>query len=154
MKKILLASLIATAFGASTSAFAGNTQTMAVSATITGTCKLQSSTAMAFGSIDPSSLIAASASAAVTYKCTNGTAPTSLTAVGANDLLTQKRMLTGASTFMNYSIAFTAPTTAGNGFGTGSTATSVSVTGTVAVADFANAAAGAYADTLTFTIAP
>ena len=154
MKKILLASLIATAFGASTSAFAGNTQTMAVSATITGTCKLQSSTAMAFGSIDPSSLTAASASAAVTYKCTNGTAPTSLTAVGANDSAGQKRMLTGASTFMNYSIAFTAPTTAGTGFGPLTTATTVSVTGTVAVADFANAAAGAYADTLTFTIAP
>ena len=154
MKKILLASMIAAAFGASTSAFAGNTQTMAVSATITGTCKLQSSTAMAFGSIDPSSLTAATATAAVTYKCTSGTAPTALTAVGANDSAGQKRMLTGASTYMNYSIAFTAPTTAGNGFGTGSTATTVSVTGTVAVADFSNAVAGAYADTLTFTIAP
>lgn len=154
MKKILLATLIAGAFAASTSAIAGNSQSMAVSASITGTCKLQSSVPMAFGAIDPSSTVAATAPASVTYKCTNGTAPTSLVAVGANDSAGQKRLLTGAATFMNYSIAFTAPTTAGNGFGTGSTATSVSVTGTVAVADFANAAAGAYADTLTFTIAP
>ena len=155
MKKILLATLIATAFGASTSAIAGNSQSMAVSASITGTCKLQSSAPMAFGAIDPSSTTAATAPASVTYKCTNGTAPTSLVAVGANDTTAgQKRLLTGTATFMNYSIAFTAPTTAGNGFGTGSTATTVSVTGTVAVADFANATAGLYADTLTFTIAP
>ncbi len=154
MKKLLLATLIASAVGVSTSAMAGNTQTMAVSATITGTCKLQSSTAMAFGSIDPSSVTAATAGANVTYKCTNGTAPTSLTAVGANDSAGQKRLLTGASTYMNYSISFTAPVAVGGGFAAGVTATTVSVTGTIAVADFANATAGAYADTLTFTIAP
>src|SRR5258706_15029769 len=101
MKKILLASMIAAAFGASTSAFAGNTQTMAVSATITGTCKLQSAAALAVCSNDPSNLTAATANADVTYKCTNGNAPTSLTAGGANDSGVQNRMLNRAAAFLD-----------------------------------------------------
>ena len=155
MKKILLASLIATAFGASTSAFAGNTQTMAVSATIVGTCNLQSASALAFGNVDPSVAANVVKTATVTYKCTNGTAPTSLTDLSANNSAGQRRMKGAVSaSFMNYSVAYTAPTAAGNGFGSGSSATSVTVTGTLAFADFQNSVADTYNDTLTFTIAP
>jgi spore coat protein U-like protein len=157
MKKILIAAAIASALGVSTSAVAGNTQTMAVSATIAGTCKLQSATALAFGTIDPSVAIDAITTATVTYKCTNGLAPTALTgltATGANDSLAQKRMLNGTTNFLNYQISFTSPTATGNGFGSGSTANTVTITGKILATDFQNASALTYNDTLTFTIAP
>ncbi|NIO38914.1 MAG: hypothetical protein GTO41_01175, partial [Burkholderiales bacterium] len=70
-----------------TSANAANSNTLKVSATITGTCNFNSANnaagnaELAFGTLDQTSTAAASAPAvAVNYWCTNGTAVSTFTA--------------------------------------------------------------------------
>ena len=141
-------------FFASAAQAGSTTGTMAVSATVSGTCKITTApSAMAFGTIDPSVVAAAvTASSSFTYKCTTGLTPTSLVDdKGLNVVVAQMKMASAALR-LNYGIAYTATLAAGTGFGTGSTATTISVAGTIPLLDAQNAAAGVYADTVTFTL--
>ena len=153
MKKILLASLIATVFGASTSAIAAGTQTMPVTATVVPKCSFTASTTMDFGTIDPSivAVNVTSTGGTLSYRCTNKTTPTSIAVTAdANGTAAAPLLKSGTDT-LAFSVVVPA-LTAGTGFG--GAAQTVTIAGTISLANAQAAAAGTYTDTLTFTIAP
>ena len=154
MKKIILAVALSGLFLTSAAQAATDTATMAVSATVSGTCKITTnSTPMAFGPIDPSTVsVAPTATSTFSYKCTTGKSPTALTDdKGANEVGVQMRMASGGN-FLNYGIAYTATLAAGTGFGSGSTATTITVNGTIPLNDAQNAVAATYGDSVIFTL--
>ncbi len=167
MKSLKFARLTALAVlvaGAS-SAFAADSTTLAVSATVTGTCKLYTSAGggalgagtltMGFGGIDPTSAGPATATTDVFFKCTKGSTPAFT--VGGSATSPYGGTLTGSGTAtgnsMTYSIAWTAPG-AGSGAGFGVNAQSVTLNGSILAAQFSIAAAGPYAETVTISLAP
>ncbi len=154
MKKILIATAISGLFMAGAAQAGTATATMGVSATVNGTCKITTApTAMAFGIIDPSIVAAnVTASSSIAYKCTTGLTPLSLADDGGlNKVGVQSNMASGALR-LKYGYTYPATLAAGTGFGSGSTATTVAVAGTILLADAQSAAAGVYADTVTFTL--
>lgn len=139
-------------------AAAADSQSITVSASVAGTCKLTTVNNMSF-TLDPSVVSPGAATAAIDYKCTKGTAPTTFsvggsstgtyTATGANALAG-----TGTNTdTIGYTITWTAPTGLGTGFGAGSTATTVTLTGAIPYVNFANVAADTYSKQVTISIA-
>ena len=147
MKSKSLAAGMAVAVLAAPAAMAAGTHTLNVSATVNGTCSFDlPNSPMAFGAIDPSGSTPAAASATVSFHCSNGQAYT-VTLSG-----TGSYTLTGAG-----SLPYSASITSGaSGTGTGMTgaAQSVVVDAAIAVADYQNANAGVYSDTLTLNVAP
>lgn len=142
----------AAGFG-STSALAADTSSVAVSAAVSGNCKFNSGGAVSF-TLDPSS--AADATGTVTqpaFWCTKGTAYTLTDDDGINELVAGAQRMKHATIlteFIPYSFAYT---TSGAGTGKGTPIT-MNITSTVLNADYVNAAAGNYADTVTLTINP
>ena len=155
MKKLLIAATVSGLFFASAAQAGSSTGTMAVSATVSGTCKITTAAGtLAFGTIDPSIVAAAvTTSTTFAYKCTTGLTPLSMSNnLGVNFVGAQAKMASGAN-LLNYSVAFAAQTlTAGTGFGTGSVATTITENGTIALVDAQSAAAGSYTDTVTITL--
>lgn len=132
-------------------ALAAGSTTLAVTATVIGTCTFSaSSTPLAFGNINPSSTSNATATANVLYKCTKNTASAGVTATGG---LT--RNMTGPlpADLLPYTLALSGDTQTGLGFGAGTDRTMV-VTGTITPAQFQNAAVGAYSENVTLNITP
>lgn len=155
--RILALSLLSAGLMTAGSALAASTtHAVAVSATITGNCKFQaaSGATLAFGTIDPSGAGNVTTSGTATYRCTTGVSPTVTSDDGLNELAAgAPRMRIGATTnYLPYSFSL-AGLVAGTGHGAGNDKT-LTINGTVLQSDYANAAAGAYVDTLTLTIAP
>jgi hypothetical protein len=163
LRNILLKSAIAaTVFSVTGASLAGGTHTIAVSASVTGTCVVNvANSTLTFGAIDPSS---AGPVAAVwsggTFRCTNGSAYTitsddglwESSSGGANNRmkLSSATDCTVTTNCIRYTL-----TKAANGTGAGMTTNiSFNVTGQTTQADYQNAAVGNYADTVTLTVAP
>lgn len=150
LKALVVASL---AFTAGLAA-AADSQTLAVTASVTSMCKFSAaSTPLAFGAIDPSLASDKTVTANVLYKCTKGTPSAGVTTTGG---LT--RNMTGVSPLVNadtlaYTLAFTGGTQVGAGFGAGNDRTLV-VTGTITPAQYNDAAAGSYSENVTLNITP
>ena len=140
-----------------TTAQAANSVVMDVSATVLSksNCKFPNGAlTLPFGAIDPSGTSNASASATTTFSCA-GSAP------NATFLITQDGGLFNASgnrlqhatvagAFLRYSLNLT-PT---SGTVAKNTTQTVTISGTIAPADYQQAIAGNYADTVTLTITP
>lgn len=130
---------------------AGNTASIAVSANIAGVCQATAGGSLVFTLDATLSSDATAVATQPSFWCTKGTAwalgdDTGLWASGGS-----KRMKgPGAADFVKYSMSYT---TSGTGGGK-STPIGVSLAGTVVNADYINATAGAYADTVTLTITP
>jgi spore coat protein U-like protein len=157
-KRHLWALAIGWAVLGSAPAFA-DTYSLSVSATVQGVCKFTQAAGQTLtfannvtGGIDPSLATNATANATVTYKCTNGTAPSAFTGTGTHDLAGNKRVVNGVNA-MVYTVSLTGGG-AGDGFGPGSTNKTLTVAGTIDPTQFQGAPAGTYTDTLTLTIAP
>lgn len=140
-------------------ASAADTQALTVSATISGVCKFFSSAqTLSFGTaIDPSAAgPIPGTGAAVTYKCTKGTAATGVTAnLGLNAAGAQRNMKNTANAdLIPYSLTLTADTTAGGGFGAAVTPKNLTITSEITSTGYANASAGDYSDTVTLSILP
>lgn len=141
------------------SALAGGTHTLAVSATILSknNCQFTNAgpTALGFGTIDPSSTSPVTATASMTFRCTGSnliatyfvTSDDGLYATGAG--APRMRHGTVLTQYLPYTLDL--PQTANV---PRNVVTTLTITGTVAVADFANAMAGAYADTVVMTMTP
>lgn len=138
---------------------AGGTHNLAVGATVlsNSNCKFRngSDDQLAFGAIDPSSTANRTASANLVIRCA-GSAPTAtyllasdggLYATGSN--APRMRHATDTSRFLPYSVNLPQSGTIPK-----NTEHTVTINGTVIVSDFANAAAGAYADTVVVTLTP
>ncbi len=152
--KILTAALLA---GFAISANAADTATLTVNANVTGICKFQAATATmtlanSAGNIDPSIATSATGSTTLGYKCTKGQLPTFVNNNGLNytgtSLAVKHATLTDV---MAYGLVLT-NTGAGNGFGPA--AQTLTMAGTITQANFQNAAAGAYSDTVVITLTP
>ena len=136
-------------------AFAGDTNTVTVSANVVGTCMFDSATStLAFGALDPTSGSDVSTSTSTTFWCTKN-APYSITDDdGEHELVAnQNRMenTTTAGEFIPYSFSYNP--TSGNGSGR-TTPITLTISGTVTFTDYQNVAAGGYSDTVVLTIAP
>ncbi|TFZ08508.1 spore coat protein U domain-containing protein [Ramlibacter humi] len=160
MKLSTTARIAAICLAALAGAAHADTQSITVSATVSGVCKLTAFPNMTFTALDPTSAADGSGSTTIQYKCTKGTAPSSFTVGGSS---TGTYSGTGANALAGtggnldtipYTITWTAPTAAGSGFGTGSTATSVSLTGAILNANYVNVKADTYSKQVAIVIAP
>lgn len=151
LSNALKAVVVATLTCAAGLAAAADTQTLAVSATVTATCKFSAtSTTLAFGTIDPSTIaVDKVVTANVVYKCTNKTASLGITGV------TGPLSMSNGTDSLAFALAIADDKSTGKGFvpGTATNLTAV-VTGTLAVADIQAAAAGAYTKDVTLSITP
>ena len=110
---------------------------------------------LAFGAIDLSSSSAKTASTTTTYRCTTGTAATVTRTDGANSVSagTPRVKNSASADYMPYTLTLSGGTQTGTGHGAGQDKT-LTIDGSIAVADFQNAPAGSYTDTVTLTINP
>lgn len=151
MKKVLMA-VVAVALVAMAGSAMADTTTVAVSATVTGTCRFLSTGTITF-SLDPASGGAANGTMGQpTFWCTRGTNFSISDDDGLYESGTTHRMrhATVSTEHIPYSFTYTAT---GAGEGRGTTIT-MDIASQVANADFINALAGNYADTVLLTITP
>lgn len=151
-KNVLVVALCAAGVIGSTAALAGGTATVAVSANVVGTCKFNSGSPAVSFSLDPAS--ASDATGTVTqpvFWCTKGASYSITDDNGLHVNGGAQRMKHATlPEYIPYSFTYTT-----NGTGTGKgTPITMHIASTVVNADFINASAGAYADTVTLTIAP
>lgn len=157
------AAILAVVAFASSQAYALDTGSLQVTATVNGICKLAAVPAMGF-TLDPSSALNGTATSAVTYRCTKGTAPSEFKvggqlatpgyASGATAALGALKG-TGANTdVIPYRVDWTAPSVAGSGLGTTVTPVTVTLTGTILNADYVNVTADTYTANVAVTISP
>ena len=158
--KLVAIGLIAIGLLPSAPAFAASaTHSLGVTATVTGNCKFNTAgptavtIANSAGSIDPSVAVDATGTASVLFRCTTGTT-SGITASNGLNFTTGRNVKIGATTsVMPYTLALTGNATVGTGFGAGQDKT-LGVTATIIQANFVNAIAGTYTDTVVLTITP
>lgn len=135
-------------------AFAEDTNTVTVTANVVGTCKFLSTTStLAFGPLDPSSGADVNANTSVQFWCTKNASYTITDDDGLYELLngTQSMKHSSLNEYIPYSFSYS-PT---SGTGSGRTAPiTLNISGTVTFANYQNAAAGEYSDTVILTINP
>ena len=138
---------------------ASTTHTLSVSATVSGNCRFNTAgpTALTIatgaGVIDPAAVGPATGSATVTFRCTTGTSSAITADDGLNASGPGARRVSNGGAFMPYSLSLTNAVQVGTGHGAGQDKT-LTVDASITAANYANAAAGAYADTVTLTITP
>lgn len=136
------------------------TQGLAIGAVIVsaGNCRFDTAgpTALSFGAIDPSSLANATATANIPYRCSGGPNPNLTWSISSNDGLYETgagaprmRHTVNLTQYLPYSLnvpaSATVPKNSNQVF---------VVTGTILPADFANAIAGTYTDSVVLTMLP
>lgn len=152
MKKLIVVLIAISIIAMSGVAMAGDTATLTVSASVTGTCKFNAGATLDFGSLDPSSTADATAQVKPTYWCTKGTTATGVTAGQGLNYSSSNRMAGGTpADFIPYSLSLTGGTQTGAGKGTPLTLT---IDGTITNANYINASAGSYTDSVVLTITP
>ena len=138
---------------------ASTTHTLTVSAQVQGTCKFNTAgpttltVATGAGVIDPSAAGPATGAANVTFRCTTGTTSAITGDNGLSFSGGSRRVKNGVANFMNYTLGLTGAAQVGTGHGAGQDKTVV-VNASIIAADYQNATAGAYTDTVTLTITP
>lgn len=137
-------------------AYAAGTNTVAVSASVLGTCKFNAGAgALAFGAMDPA--LATDATAVPTnptFWCTKNAAIGPLTDDdGVNEIVANGNRMIGATyaEFIPYSMTYTPSAAVGAGK---TTPIILTLTGTVLNADYVNASVDTYSDTVTITVNP
>ena len=156
--KLLTAGLLAAGLMTSVAATAADSYTLGVSATVLGRCIFTQAPGATLtltntvGGIDPSSATSATGSANITYKCTKGQAPAFTADLGVNASGGNRRVFDGSSDYMVYALNLTSGGS-GSGFGAAENKT-LAVAGTIVQANFQNAAAGVYNDTVIINVTP
>ena len=150
MKKLLITLIAVGLIVIAGSAFA-DTTTVAVSASVTGTCKFTGAGTVAF-TLDPS--VGTNVNGTVvqpTFWCTKGASYTIADDNGVNKDGTTYRMKHASLTeYIPYTFTYTST---GAGLGKSSTIT-MNIASTVTGTDYVNASSGSYSDTVTLTINP
>lgn len=140
-------------------ATAGGTHNLSIGATVLSKniCRFTNAgpTALDFGAIDPSSVVNKTATASTTFNCT-GSSPMASYSITSNDGLysaavnaPRMRHAFDLTKYLPYTIDMPQSGTVPK-----NTIQTMTVTGTVLVANFQNALAGAYNDTVLLTIVP
>ncbi len=153
MKKrmMVLAMVLGLVVGLAGVSVAADTATVDVSATVTGVCKFSSGGSITFA-LDPS--VGTDVSGTVTqpiFWCTKGASYTITDDNGVNKSGTTYRVKHATlAEYIPYSFTYTS-----TGTGTGKTATiTMNIASTITGANYTNASAGSYADTVTLSINP
>ncbi len=133
-------------------AMTADTTTVAVSATVIGTCKFSSGGTMAFGNLDPSNPVDVNATVTQpVFWCTKGATYTITDDDGLYESGTTHQVKHATLTeYIPYSFTYTA---SGTGSGPATTIT-MDIAGTIVGTDYQNASAGDYSDTVTLSITP
>jgi len=151
MKKVLMAVIAVALVAMAGSAMAADTAAVGVSAIVAGNCKVLSPGSISYA-LDPAT--GGNATGTVTqptFWCTKASAYTITDPGGQHDSGGSKRMKHAMlDEYIPYTFTFTAT---GTGAGRGTTL-SMDIGSTVAGADYINASAGSYADSVTLTITP
>ncbi|HET20250.1 MAG TPA: hypothetical protein ENO16_06545 [Chromatiales bacterium] len=149
MKKLLIANLCVAGL-LSSAAWAGDTATVTVSATVVGTCQFNSNGTVGF-TLDPS--VGGNVTGTVSnpeFWCTKNASWTITDDLGLNEAGTQRNMKNAGTDLIPYSFGYTST---GTGEGK-STPITMNIAASVAEADYIDKPAGSYSDTVTLTIAP
>lgn len=126
-------------------AFAAGSTQLNVAGTVTATCQFASSSyEMSFGDLDPSSTADAVTRASIGYRCTNGTAASSIMINGGTSTTTVSMGQTTGSGTLPVKLDWTTPPTLGSGFGSGVAPITFSVVGRILATDLNTALAGGY----------
>lgn len=153
MKKrlVVLAMVLGLVVGLVGSVVAGDTTTVSVSASVTGTCKFISGGTISY-TLDPSAGGNVSGTVSQpTFWCTKGSSYTITDDNGINKSGTTYRMKHATlGEYIPYSFTYTST---GTGSGKGTTLT-MNIGSQVLGTDYVNASAGNYADTVTLTVNP
>ncbi len=153
MKKLILVVAALGLLAAEGPALASSTNTLSVSATVNSTCVFNSGTStLNFGALDPTSAANATAAASPTFWCTKGATYSVANDNGLHSSGSTIRMqnATDLTQFIPYTLAYT---NTGTGLGK-NTPVTLNVTGTIQNADYVNAGAGNYADSVVLTVTP
>lgn len=127
---------------------------MSMSAKVVGSCALSTVPTLAFGTLDPAASTDVTATGTVTFWCTKNAWYTLQAGNGAHfDITKSTRQLRGPSASDLIPYALSPAVSAGTGQGKQSPL-SVTLTAKILGYDYANAAPGAYADTVLVTINP
>lgn len=153
MKRLLAAALIFGLISSAGVAMAAGTNTLTVSANVVGTCMFSSPTStLAFGPLDPALTTDAAGTGTTNFWCTKNATYTVSDDLGLYKSGAQRRMqhATIPTEYVPYSMTYTT-----TGIGAGKTTPiTLTLSGTVVNADYVNAAAGNYADTVIITVTP
>ena len=137
------------------SVLAADTNTLTVSANVVGTCKFTTGTStLAFGGMDPSSVADATATGSVTFWCTSGASYSLSDDDGLHETAPNANRMqhtVDATEYVPYSLSLSP--TSGSGSGPALPVT-LTINGTVANADYVNALAGTFGDTVVITVSP
>ncbi|MGZ8447796.1 MAG: spore coat protein U domain-containing protein [Candidatus Deferrimicrobiaceae bacterium] len=134
-------------------AWAVDTTTLTVSASVTETCKFSSATStLNFGVLDPSTPVVTNGSTSTRTWCTKGVTTDTVSANnGANYSGASRRMAGPGGDFIPYSLTLTPDSNPNAGPATPRT---LAIGGTVRAADYTGVGAGSYSDTVTLSINP
>lgn len=137
---------------------AAGTGTIAVSAQVQGVCRFTATPAMTFAAIDPSTTGNKTATSAVKYRCTKGTAGWTNFTVGGDGSSPYSGSLLGATApadTMAYTIAWGAIAAfTGAGFGASAAENTITLTGTIADTAYSVVKADTYSENVAISIAP
>lgn len=151
MRKSLAGFIALAVLAAGGAAWAIDTNTLAVTANVVGTCKFSSTTsALAFGALDPSVGTDVTVSPTTTFWCTRGVTETITNDTGLNFLVKNRMKDAVSGDFIPYSLALSKSGTNG---GPGSPRT-LTIAGTVLGTDYTAKSAGNYLDTVILSINP
>ena len=154
MKKSMTVFIALAVLAAGGAAWALDTNTLTVQASVLGTCKFSTATStLNFGALDPSTPVLVNGSSTTQFWCTKGVTTNTVTAsLGANPAGATRQMRDAVSTdLIPYTLTLT-PDGLANG---GPTATrTLDIAGTVLAADYTGKTAGSYSDTVTLTLTP
>ncbi len=131
---------------------AAGLNTLTVSANVVGTCKFNSATStLAFGALDPSSVADATATGSTTFWCTKGAIYTLSNDGGLNNSGGPRMKHAALAEFIPYALTLTPSAATGSG---PSIPITLTIDGLISNADYVNASAGDYADTVVISVIP
>jgi hypothetical protein len=135
-------------------AFAGDSNTLTVSASVVGTCKFSSTTSsLDFGSLDPSVGTNANASTTTQFWCTKGVTTDAVSADNGSNFSNGKRNMKDnvSSDLIPYTLTLTKDANPNQGPASPRTLT---IAGGVLGTDYTSKSAGSYSDTVKLSITP
>ena len=153
MRKSMAVFIALAVLAAGGAAWALDTNTLTVQASVLGTCKFSTATStLNFGALDPSSPVLVNGSSSTQFWCTKGVTTGAVTATnGTNWSGSSRRMAGPGGDLIPYSLSITPD---GNPNAGPASPRTLGIAGTVLAADYTGVSAGSYSDTVTLTINP
>jgi len=153
MRKNITVFIVLAMLAAGGAAWAADTNTLTVQASVTGTCRFSSGTStLNFGALDPSTPVLVNGSSTTQFWCTKGVTTGAITATNGTSWSGSSRRMTGpGGDLIPYSLSLTPDGIPNAGPGTPRTLT---ISGAVLAADYTGVSAGSYSDTVALNINP